>query len=46
MFDKEITIEEAAEVYTEFSDRDFIKAHIRFDGHGNGHVPKKREKTK
>jgi hypothetical protein len=45
VFDKEITIEEAAEVYTEFSDRDFIKAHIRFDGHGNGHVPKKREKT-
>jgi threonine dehydrogenase-like Zn-dependent dehydrogenase len=46
VFDKEITIEEAAEVYTEFSDHDFIKALIRFDGYGNGYVLKKREKTK
>jgi threonine dehydrogenase-like Zn-dependent dehydrogenase len=42
-FDKEITIEEASKVYMEFSDHNFIKAHIRFDEHIN-HVPKKRKK--
>lgn len=43
MFDKEITIEEAAEAYTEFSDYDFTKPHIRFDEHRNGRVPKKKK---
>jgi hypothetical protein len=32
VFDREIHIEDAAKAYTEFSNHDFIKTVIRFDG--------------
>jgi threonine dehydrogenase-like Zn-dependent dehydrogenase len=43
-FDKEITIEEVTKAYREFSDHEFAKAHIMFNGHGNGLVPNRKKK--
>lgn len=43
VFDKEIHIEDAAKAYTEFSNHDFIKTVIRFDGAENGSVAEDEE---
>jgi threonine dehydrogenase-like Zn-dependent dehydrogenase len=43
VFDKELRIEDAPEAYQEFSDHDFIKSVIRFDGENGSLIEEESE---